>query len=339
MSKPTSSKPNPDELLRTNSLTHKEIILRIDYIKELLSSAEVEFDEKQLIKLEKLIEKSRYKQLGIEYDRSKEIPDQIDFFETQTPTQHYKALSEKYLTKKEIESMNKKIKGSLCFDDSDLKLRAPRESVRESDNAKYLKEIVSSKTKIKNNSPQQGFFTLEYPSYDSSVSVFSERRFNQSRITFFKIIVNFVDDKFKITFCNTFKEDNIFKMKPEDHLFPEEIQMAMFEKLISQYPEIEKKLKTAKKIDCIRSNVENSNSLARISRYFEHIKDNPQDTVMAKADLGSSPNQSNTQNFMNQLKIKFGLDLEALPPKTIVNHFAKAINLKQTFTNRRVAGT
>lgn len=330
MSKSTSSKPDADELLRTNSLSHKEIILRIDHIRKLLSNKEVAFDEKQLRKLQTIIEKSRYKELGDDFDRSKEIPDQIDYSITSTLTHDTKGISEKYFTRKEIESINEKIQKKLDSRNLDLKLRPPRESIRESDNAKYLKQIVFNKTTVKKDSPQQGFFTLEYPSDDESVY--------PPRETFFKIIVNFEDEKFNIKFLSTFKENDSLRMKPEDHLFPEEVQMAMFENLITQYPQIEEKLKTAKKINCIQDNIINDNSLARISRYLGHIKDNPLDRE-AKKDLISSPNQSNTQNFMNQLKLKFDLDLEALPPKTLAYRYGKAINLKQTFAKRSIPGS
>jgi len=323
MSKSTSLKPDPDELLRTNSLSHKEIILRLDYIKELLSKEEIEFNDKQLIKLEKLIDKSRYNELDEEYDRLKEIPDQINYSNDEKALKMLETLSDKYLTKEEIELINPKIKEDANYTGHELKLRPPRQDLRESDNAKHLKGIVFNKTKLKKIPQYEYCFTLKYPSQDN--------HYNKSK-TSFKLLLNIVDDKFKITFCETFKEDDQKKMKPEDYLFPEEIQMAMFEKLITQYPEMGEKLKTARKIDCIQRGVMNDNSLARISVYLDHIKDNPEDKIKIKETLSSSPNQSNTQNFMNQLRLKFNLKIDALPPKVLVSRLIKVANLKQTFT-------
>lgn len=325
MTKTHTKLPTPDELLVTNSLSHKEIILRLDYIRDLLSKGELEFDEKQLIKLEKLIEKSRYNELDEDYDRSKEIPSQIEYPKDEEIYRTTGFLSEKYLTKKEIASTNLKIKKAIFSKYPNLELRPYRETIRTSENAEDLKKIVISKTKIKKYSSEEDFFKLKYPVTDS----------DDKSITDFKLKIKITDNKFKIMFYRTFKENDPLKMKPEDYLFPEEIQMAMFEKLISQYPEILKKLTTARKIDCVQVAVVNENSLARISKYLDHIKDNPEDRVEIKSILDSSPNQSNTQNFMNQLKLKFNLQIDALPPKTLVNRLISAVNLKQTFSKKR----
>ena len=332
MTKTSVKQPTPDELLATNSLNHKEIILRLDYIKDLLSKGELEFDEKQLIKLEKLIEKSRYNELDEDYDRSKEIPDQIEYPKDEKIYRTAGFLSEKYLTKKEVGSLIKNIKALVGDEKSedpksfDTSIRSIRTSIRCSENAQHLKKIIAENTSVIKSDEEENLFILKYPDKTSKI---------KDHNTMFDFSVKIINDKFKIIFSKTFKENDSLKMKPEDHLFPEEIQMAMFEKLMSLYPELETRLTTTIKIDCIQENIINLNSLVRISKYFDHTSQNPEFQSEMKSILDSSPNQSNTQNFMNQLKLKFNLKIDALPPKNSVNRLINAVNIKQTFSKGR----
>lgn len=333
MTKTSSKNPDPDQLLNTNSLTHKEIILRLDEIYNLLKDEKIEFDDKQLAKLEKIIEKSRYKELDEDYDRSQELPTHTEYPDEEKFLRSARFLSEKYLTKKEVESFIKKIneeisKISKQYNDPEnynITIRAPRASIRCSKNAQHLKKIIADNTSVIKSDSEEDLFILKYP------DKISETAQQDTQDTMFNFSVKIVDNKFKIIFSVTFKEDNPEKMTPQDHLFPEEIQMAMFEKLMTLYPELETKLTTARKIDCIRQNITNPNSLVRISTYFECTSQNPETQSKMKSMIDSSPNQSNSQNFINQLKSKYSLNLEALSPKTLIYRNLGIANLKQTY--------
>jgi len=123
-----------------------------------------------------------------------------------------------------------------------------------------------------------------------------------------------------------------------NNLFPEEIQLAMFEKLIENFPEALDRLYKVSKINSKQSEIINEHSLFIISKYL-HLK-SLQDSEMGgltarvpndnKTLLYSTPNQSNSDNFLNQLTEKYGLGQRNKTPPKVVCNFTWGVSVKQS---------
>ena len=302
------------ELLNTNSLTLEQIKARLSLIKELLEQGKISFSIEEEKKLEKLIDKSGFLNDNDQdetQDFEKLILKKLDLMDPK---------SEKYLTSDELKKLSRisynSINDKESIDPEKWSLtRESRSTIRSSADEKKLKEIIIEKTHIQIDNINQ--CTLKYPDIDEKKS---------KNITHFEFLIKFDNDKAYFIFKKTFKESNEELMQPEDHLYPEEIQIAMFQKLAESNPEILERIKSAKKINCIQSTVINDQSLFQISRYLDLKEKNPNDPELKKI-LSSTPNQSNTQNFINQLNHVFGIEIsDSSPPKVTT-----LLSMKQTF--------
>jgi len=317
------------DLLKTNSLTRQQIFERLDLIKSLLEKKEVEFTKEEENKLQRLIDKSRYldeDSTGKTRDEEDELESVLREIEIIT-----KQVSEKYLTNEALAEIAKNTKKEFIEQkEIDLKIREPRTAIRSTSSAEEIKRVVYKNTivikKDENN------FTLQYPKAKRSNR--DSRESIQDNSTDFLFSIKFHDNKAEFIFEKIFKESSPDKMNPQDHLFPEEIQITMLKKLIDSNPEVQEKIRDARKINCIQSTIINQETLLRMSKYLELRSENPND-LDSKKYLSSSPNQSNTQNFINQLKHVFGIEiLNSTPPKVICG--AKtAISLEQKFLTRQ----
>jgi len=319
------------DLLKTNSLTRQQIFERLDLIKSLLEKKEVEFTKEEENKLEKLIERSNYLyedstgKKREQEDESNELQSLIREIEIIT-----KQVSEKYLTNEALAEIAKNTKKEFIEQkEIDLKIREPRTAIRSTSSAEEIKRVVYENTIVIKK--DQNNFTLQYPKAKRSNR--DSRESIQDNSTDFLFSIKFHDNKAEFIFEKIFKESSPDKMNPQDHLFPEEIQITMLKKLIDSNPEVQEKIRDARKINCIQSTIINQETLLRMSKYLELRSENPND-LDSKKYLSSSPNQSNTQNFMNQLQHVFGIEiLNSTPPKVICG--AKtASSLKQTFLTR-----
>ena len=314
------------DLLKTNSLTLEQIIERLDLIKSLLENEEVEFtkEEEEEEKLEKLIEKTDYLYKD-STDKIRDDEDELELIlsEIEIIT---KQKSEKYLTKEALAEIAKNTKEEFGGEvgDLDLKIREPRTAIRLTQDSEIIKEIVYLKTKI--IKIDQDNFTLQYPND-------KDDRNKKGNYTNFLFSIKFRNDKAEFIFEKIFKENDLTKMTPQDHLFPEEIQIEMFKKLINSNPKVLERIKSARKINCIQSTIINQETLLRISNYLE-LRTQNSDDLESKKYLSSSPNQSNTQNFMNQLQHVFGIEISNSNPPKVLCVTQKASSLKQTFNSR-----
>ena len=285
------------DLLKTNSLTRQQIIKRLDLIERL--EGKVIFNEQQQDKLEKLINKC--KDLILEENQ--------EFGKTE---------SEKYLSNEELTQLYMNLRGGKS---SDLKIRKPRTEIRITKDAEKLKEIVYSKTKIIKIDDDD--FTIKYPDY-------SDSHIPDPNYIEFMFGIKFEDNKVKFIFERTFQGANTEKMNSQDRLYPEEIQIVMVKKLIKENPEILEKIKSARKINCIQSSIVNEETLIGISKYLElRIKDS--DDLESKKYLSSTRNQSNTENFMNQLMHEFEIAISESTPPSVLYQSKITLALKQTF--------
>jgi len=293
-----------EELLITNSLTLPQIIERLDLIKSLLSSEKIEFTEAQLQKLAKIIDKSNY--------NSDNGDNEIDkLLKSFTP------VSEKYFDNEKLKRLYEKLRASEELEGIQ-KINIKPKILRSSANFKNLENSIKSETEIKSTGDNS--FRLIYP-----------KEKNKDRETQIEFEIKINDNKIEILFSKTYKESNLDKMKPEDGLFPEEIQITMFKKLLESYPTIKEKIKSAKKINCTRDNILNQKSLSLVGKYLQEKIDDP-NNLESKKFLESTPNQNNSHNFINQLSEIIGVEIKpSAPPKLKNIEVIGAYSLKQTF--------
>ena len=118
----------------------------------------------------------------------------------------------------------------------------------------------------------------------------------------------------------------------------------MFDKLVENFPEVLNKLKDATKINLIQSEIINEKSCSLISQYLylKSFQDNKEKAPLAIAPadhkilLSSSPNQSNSDNFLNQLIAKYGLEQKNIkPPKVICSSIWKP-SIKASATKNQI---
>ena len=341
----TTEIPSNTELLKTNSLSYQEIIERLDLIYNLLIDDPEKFNAEELIKLEKLIEKSNFRDI-LHAKEVKNSEDNLTFLLEQADRvtqaqEDAKSLSEKndeltsiksskYFSGEQLDLIAKNIKRLLdggnkkTQEDNSLifKNREPRTQIRITPDSEHRKEIIFSETKIIED--DENNYTLKYP----------DKEDDTSNYTNFLFSIKFRDNKVEFIFEKVFKESDPSKMKEEDFLFPEEIQIAMLKKLTTQKPEILEKIKSSRKINCTQSLITNQETLLRMAKYLELRADNPKD-LESKKYLSSSPNQSNTQNFMNQLNHVFGIEISNSTPPKVICGYRDASTIKQTFITSR----
>jgi len=322
------------DLLKTNSLTRQQIFERLDLIKSLLEKKEVEFTKEEENKLQRLIDKSRY----LDEDSTGKTRDDEDELESVLREIEIidKHESEKYLTKEALDKIAKntiEISNEISGTDQevlDLKIREQRTGIRITSSGERLKQAVYANTEIVKNDDSS--FSIQYP-FKTDESEDSKKKDKEENSTNFLFSVKFRDDKVEFIFEKTFKESDPKNMRDEDRLYPEEIQIIMLKKLIDSNPKVLEKLRDARKINCIQSSIVNRETLLRITKYLELRNENPND-LESKKHLSSSPNQSNTQNFMNQLKHAFGIGISYSTPPSVICDTITASSLKQTFLTR-----
>ena len=324
---PNGKALSADDLLKTNSLTHQQILERLILIDTLLIKNEVTFNDQQIEKLLKLVEKSGYKPMYSDTETN-DLDDlilKVDDLILKADDEYGFAntKSEKYLSNEELTKLYKTLREGK---DLDLKIREPRTEIRATKDAKKLKEVVHSKTKIteidKNN------FSIEYSNIKDSAGP------DDDYIEFL-FGIKFEDNKVKFVFEKTFQGADPEKKNSQDRLYPEEIQITMLEKLTKENPEISKKIKSARKINCIRSSIVNDKTAFGISKYLE-LRIKEPNNLESKKYLSSTPNQSNTENFMNQLIHEFGIEIIASTPPSVLYENKVAVALKQTFITKSV---
>ena len=322
------------DLLKTNSLTRQQIFGRLDLIKSMLEKGEVEFTKQEEDKLKKLIDKSGYldeDSTGNTRDDEDELESALREIEIIT-----KQESEKYLTKEAFDKIAKntrEISNELNETDEevlDLKIREQRTNIRITSDAENLKEAVYANTKIAKNDDSS--FSIHYP-FKTYEGRDSKKKYKEENFTNFLFSVKFRDNKVEFIFEKIFKESNPKNMKDEDRLYPEEIQIIMLKKLIDSNAEVLEKIRDARKINCIQSSIINQETLLRMSKYLELRNENP-NNLESKKHLSSSPNQSNTQNFINQLKHVFGIEISHSTPPSVICKSKIALSLKQSFITR-----
>ena len=341
------------DLLKTNSLTRQQIFERLDLIKNLLENDRIEFTAEEENKLQRLIDKSRYLDedstgkarddedelesvLRECEDLTRETRDDEDELELRQIEIITKQKSEKYLTKADLVKIarnTREISNELNETDEkvlDLKIREQRTGIRITSSGERLKEAVYANTEIVKNDDSS--FSIQYP-FKTDESENSKKKDKEENSTNFLFSVKFRDDKVEFIFEKTFKESDPKNMRDEDRLYPEEIQITMLKKLIDSNAEVLEKLRDARKINCIRSSIINEETLLRMSKYLELRSENPNDHE-SKKYLSSSPNQSNTQNFINQLKHVFGIKISNSTPPSVICGPRVAESLKQSFKKK-----
>jgi hypothetical protein len=325
---PNGKTLSAEDLLKTNSLTHQQILERLALIDNLLITESIKFDEQQIEKLLKLVEKSGYKPL---YSNAEEndvddliskvddliskLDDEYDFTKTE---------SEKYLSNEELTKLYKSLKEDK---DLDLKIREPRTEIRTTKDAERLKEAIYSKTKI--TQIDKDNFSIEYS--DNKDSAGQDDNYIE-----FLFGIKFENNKVKFIFEKTFQGANPEKKNSPERLYPEEIQIMMLKKLIEENSEILEKIKSARKINCIRSSIVNDETVFGISKYLE-LRIKEPNNLESKKYLSSTPNQSNTENFMNQLVYEFGINIAYSTPPTVLYENKEAVALKQTFITKNAS--
>ena len=322
------------DLLKTNSLTRQQIFERLDLIKSLLEKKEVEFTKEEENKLQRLIDKSHY----LDEDSTGNTRDDEDELESVLREIEIidKHESEKYLTKEALDKIAKntiEISNEISGTDQevlDLKIREQRTGIRITSSEERLKQTVYTNTEIVKNDDSS--FSIQYP-FKTDESEDSKKKDKEENSTNFLFSVKFRDDKVEFIFEKTFKESDPKNVRDEDRLYPEEIQIIMLKKLIDSNPKVLEKLRDARKINCIRSSIVNRETLLRITKYLELRNENPND-LESKKHLSSSPNQSNTQNFINQLKHVFGIEISHSTPPSVICKSKIALSLKQSFITR-----
>lgn len=209
-----------------------------------------------------------------------------------------------------LEYFAEDIKGSLePVKEDEIKIRDPRTSLRITKNREKEMEIVGNMTQItKIIEGDDVAFKLKFWSLGQNF---------EYQIKFSKNKCDFV---FEIVFPS--------KKSSKINLFPEEMQLAMFDKLVENSPEVLDKLHQVSKINLTQSGIVNDHSRFLISKYFnlKSLQDSEVEAPFARAPidhkilLNSSPNQSNSDNFFNQLTAKYNLGQQnKTPPKVVCN--------------------
>jgi hypothetical protein len=319
---PNGKALSAEDLLKTNSLTHQQILERLTLIDNLLITESVKFDEQQIEKLLKLVEKSGYKPMysNAETNDFDDLISKVDDLILKVDDEYGFAntKSEKYLSNEELTKLYKTLREDK---DLDLKIREPRTEIRATKDAKKLKEVVHSKTKITQINKDN--FSIEYSDHKDSAGP-------DNNYIEFLFGIKFKDNKVKFIFEKTFQGADPEKKNSQDRLYPEEIQITMLEKLTKENPEISKKIKSARKINCIRSSIVNDKTAFGISKYLE-LRIKEPNNLESKKYLSSTPNQSNTENFMNQLIHEFGIGISDSTPPTVLYESKITVALKQTY--------
>lgn len=290
-----SSKKNSQtsELLITNGLAFHEIKERVELIEKSIKDG-LMLDQESLKKFERIKQKI---QICEELEEAKKTK---KFLIKEV------SLSEKYLSPFLLEHFSIKLKSKL---DSDVetKIHGPRKSLRISDNHEEDMKKVASDTEIKNIT-EGDIVAFKLGFYSQGHDFQYQIKFKQNKCDFIFEIV------FPCEISSAIK------------LFPEEIQLAMFDKLVKSFPKVLDKLKDVTKINLTQSEIINEKSCSLISQYLhlKSLKDNSEKAQLAMASvdhkilLSSSPNQSNSDNFLNQLIAKYELDQKNIePPKVI----------------------
>lgn len=158
-------------------------------------------------------------------------------------------ISEKYFSDDDYKAIASKINfsenGSQIPKITRLKL-----SLRATPNRDHLISLVKDKTNIQ---------LLSFRSYRVSyLSGGNEVIFDLS----------FEDNKARISMISSYFK-NYPNAKTDGDLFPEEIQIAMFKKLIAEHPDVLLEFKNAKKVVVYRKNIANQLSKKNIKQYLE----------------------------------------------------------------------
>lgn len=294
--------PKTSQLLITNGLTLQEIKERVESI-ELSVDEGLELDQESLKKLARIKEKIQI---------SKEFEDAIK------AKKGFKEglLSEKYLSPFLLQYFAKNIKRSSEVKEDEIKIRDPRTSLRITKNREKDMEKVGNNTEItKIIEGDDVAFKLRH--------IHSDQNF-EYQVKFSKNKCDFV---FEIIFPS--------QKSSEINLFPEEIQLEMFDKLVEKFPQVLDKLRDVSKINLTQSGIVNDHSRFLISKYLQDSQvKGPFTTVPIdhKILLNSSPNQSNSDNFFNQLTAKYSLEQQNKTPPKVVCDFVWDASLKQSIT-------
>jgi hypothetical protein len=302
-------KPTNSQLLITNGLKLQEIKERVELLERSISEGLV-LDQESLKKLARIKEKIQI---------SKEFEDVIkarkDFADG--------SLSEKYLSPYLLEYFAKDIKrSSEPVKEGEIRIRDPRTSLRITKNREKEMEIVGNITQItKIIEGDDVAFKLKFWGLGQNF---------EYQIKFSKNKCDFV---FEIVFPS--------KKSSKINLFPEEIQLAMFDKLVEEFPEVLDKLGNSSKINLKQSEIINDHSLLLISKYLhlKSLQDSELEAPFARAPidhkilLNSSPNQSNSDNFFNQLTAKYNLGQQNKTPPKVVCDFTWNPSVKKSITH------
>ncbi len=300
--------PKTSQLLITNGLTLQEIKERVELLESSISEGLV-LDQESLKKLARIKEKIQI---------SEELEDAIKA--RRVFADGY--LSEKYLSPYLLQYFAKDIEKILDPVMEDMgKFRGPRTSLRTTkDREKDMKTVENNTEITKIIEGDDDAFKLRH--------VYSNQNF-EYQVKFSKNKCDFV---FEVVFPS--------QKSSEIKLFPEEIQLAMFDKLVENFPQVLDKLRDASKINLTQSRIVNDHSLFLISKYF-HLKSLPDSEVEApfarvpidhKILLNSSPNQSNSDNFFNQLTAKYSLEQQNENPPKVVCDAVWNPSVKQSIT-------
>ena len=295
--------PKTSQLLITNGLTLQEIKERVESI-ELSVDEGLELDQESLKKLARIKEKIQI---------SKEFEDAIK------AKKGFKEglLSEKYLSPFLLQYFAKNIKRKLePVTEDEIKIRSPRTSLR------ITKDRESDMKKVGNNTEITKIIEGDDVAFKLR-HIHSDQNF-EYQVKFSKNKCDFV---FEIIFPS--------QKSSEINLFPEEIQLAMFDKLVEKFPQVLDKLRDVSKINLTQSEIVNNHSRFLISKYLQDSQvKGPFTTVPIdhKILLNSSPNQSNSDNFFNQLTAKYSLEQQNKTPPKVVCDFVWDVSLKQSIT-------
>lgn len=300
--------PKTSQLLTTNGLTLQEIKERVESI-ELSVGQGLELDQESLKKLVRIKEKIQ---------KSKELEEAIKA--RKGFADGY--LSEKYLSPYLLKYFAKDIKKSSDpVKEDEIKIHGPRTLLRITQDPESDMQKVAMNTQI--TKIEEGgdlAFKLRH--------VYSNQNFEYQ--------VKFSRNKCDFVFEGVFPSRNFSEIK----LFPEEIQLAMFDKLVENFPQVLDKLRDASKINLTQSGIANDHSRFLISKYLQ-IKSLPDSEAKApfarvpidyKILLNSSPNQSNSDNFFNQLTAKYSLEQQNENPPKVVCDVVWNPSLKQSIT-------
>jgi hypothetical protein len=230
------------------------------------------------------------------------------------------SLSEKYLSPNLLRYFAEDIMKNLePANHDDIKIRDPRTSLRITENREEKMQIIKNKTQIEKISEANNCaFKLCYRNLNQNFEY--QIKFNKNKCDFI----------FEFVFPSRDSKAN--------NLFPEEVQLAMFEKLIENFPEVLDKLHQVSKINLKQSEVINNHSLFIISKYLhlKSLQDRREEKPLARVPndhktlLYSTPNQSNSDNFLNQLTEKYGLEQKNKTPPKVVCNFTWGISIKQS---------